>query len=372
MSQWRSLTCVVAALSCSRQASTPVEPASPATASPAVFKGTSDSVAFVAGQQGFSRDQGVIEGLARWGNEIVALSRPPCRLNLDSRACEPISNPLLGQVLAVGGDTVRFAAGTRGGRPALVRERDGKWEDVALPAPAVGRGLAPVALAASGEEVALLEVPTRDEPGNALFNARHQETWSTTDLPPQGPSAIPKHVVFARGRWLLGYNSGEWGGELRSIAPGGAVTALLDGDPITGIAVAPDGRVYVSTGLAHLGGVQAHIGSLDRDWKWTTLFRISNFHEDNGVGWNLEPDTVTGLSVDAAGRLYLLTGSQGVVREDGGKLVSVTPGWPRGHLYGKGLLIERDTAVVGTFDSGVVLWKLGTDQGRRIEVPARR
>ena len=98
-------------------------------------------------------------------------------------------------------------------------------------------------------------------------------------------------------------------------APGRRVVACVDGDPslyavdlegaatqlepkegpIAGIAPAADGRVFVGSGLAHLGGLHANVGYFDGDWKWTTVASSSNYDQKHRVGWNLEPDLLNGI-----------------------------------------------------------------------------
>jgi len=81
-------------------------------------------------------------------------------------------------------------------------------------------------------------------------------------------------------------------------------------------------------------------------------------HRSGGLG---------GLDVDANGRLHLLLSSYGVVRLDGDELTQMTPAWPRG-ARGEQLILEDDTAIIATASSGVLLWKLGTTEARRVEL----
>jgi hypothetical protein len=67
--------------------------------------------------------------------------------------------------------------------------------------------------------------------------------------------------------------------------------------------------------------------------------------------------------------MFALTGSQGVVRLSASGASKVIPGWPTEHLYGNGLVIEGEHFVLGTFDSGVLVWTPSTKQPRRIPIP---
>lgn len=314
----------------------------------------------------FSRDQGRVEGLIRWGKDVVARATPPRRLDPERGKSEPIRVPGLDEVAAVAGDTVRFALGKRKGLLTLRRETDGRWQDIALPGATTKDGAKLVRLGANGEEVAVAELS--GQPPSVTLHYGRGGVWKSVSLP-LSKTGAPDQLLFVRGRWLLAYSRGEWGGALRSVGEDGAVTELDPKDdlPVNGIAVARDGRIFVGTGLAHLDGLSAHVGFLDAEWRWTTLARVDNYGKRN-VAWNLEPDSLQGIALDERGRLYLLTGSHGVVRVEGGKLVPVTPGWPHQHVYGQGLVIDRDRAFIGTFDGGVLVWKLGTREVKRIAI----
>jgi hypothetical protein len=165
------------------------------------------------------------------------------------------------------------------------------------------------------------------------------------------------------------YSGGEWGGGLWACAPGSHPTRLepVDDLPVVGVVPSTGGELYIGTGLAHLASTEANVGVHRTNGTWTTLARSSQRPRSSPIGWNLEPDSAEAIALDSAGRLYVLTGSQGVARVEGGKLWPVTPGWPRHqHVYGEGLLIDGEQAVIATFDGGVLSWTLGTEKVRRI------
>lgn len=321
-----------------------------------------------------SRDQGRLGGLVRWGGQLVARSSPPRLLNLADATSAPITVPGLEVVQSVAGDTVRFAGGLTKGAFTVLRDRGAKWEALPLPQKMLGapgeRGLS---IFASGQSVAVVwfaydksTKPPRYANGLEWWNGK---SWVSAALKGKDNQGLPKHVLVSDARLLVGYSRGEWGGSLWSVAPTGEVTAVgsKDGLPVQGL-VRVEGGVLVGTGLAHLGGLNAHVGLLSPDGTWTTMTRVNAYEPKESVAWDLAPDSLEGLDVDAQGRPLFFTGANGVVRLEQGRLTRLTPGWPE-HIYGEGLLLEGELAVIGTFDGGVLVWKLGTPEVRRILIP---
>lgn len=320
----------------------------------------------------FPRDQGRLGGVVRWGGRPVARGAMPHALDLAQAASTPIAVPGLDEVQSVAGDTVRFAGGLRDGAFAVLRERGGGWAD--LPLPPVMRdapGERRIAVHARGEAVAVVWAgfdQARYASGLEWWNGRW---WRSVPLEETGKGSGPKHVLVGDDQLLFGYSAGEWGGSVWRATPSGEVTEVVPDElPVQALVPLPGGDVLVGTGLAHLGSLNAHVGVLARDGSWSTLIRVDSYQRHAPVAWHGSPDSLEGLDVDALGRPCLLTGSRGVLRFERGRLVPVTPGWPPGeHLYGAGLLIEGEHAVIGTFDRGVLLWKLGTTEVRRVPIP---
>jgi hypothetical protein len=77
------------------------------------------------------------------------------------------------------------------------------------------------------------------------------------------------------------------------------------------------------------------------------------------------------LAFDAADRLYLVGGSLGLVRRElSGGYRQLTTGWPE-FASVTGVSIQGDTAVIATYDSGVLLWSLTTSSARRVTLAPR-
>lgn len=325
---------------------------------------------------GFSRNQDRAFGLTRWGSQVVVLTARPCVLDVGAASCKPVKVPGLDEVRVVAGDTTRFAVGKAGGKTRVLREHAGTWRE--LESPALGGDWEAVTAGASGERLALVwsivgrsvegragpPAAPRAEAGLALWDGVR---WSFTRLE-LGLQGLPHLVRFIGGRWLFGYSGGEWGGSLWTLdAKGAAVRLLPDlNQPVNALVPLPNGSALVGTGLSHMGLFEAEVGVLAPDGSWTRLAKV-DVARATGVNWTLKADSLEGADVDAAGRVYVWTGSQGVARLDGESMVVVTPGWPKDqHVYGVGMLLEGDLAVLATFDAGVLLWKLGTASYRRV------
>jgi len=340
----------------------------------------------------FAPDQPAVGGLTRWGARIV-IGRGPCVLELARATSARIAVPGLDVVQSVGGDAVRYAGGLRGGRVAVLREHEASWEPLPLPA-SLDDAATHIELIAGGESV-VVWWGRRNRSGAYDVSGRHWWTgqrWITLD------EWAPFHVVSPE-RILLGSSRGEWGGDVWSVLPDGSKTEVgpRDGLPVQALVPLPGGRTLVGTGLAHRGLLETHVGVLESDGTWRPLVRSSVsatyamlLAAEGGVpgsmlrhdlmheaianenkyqlAWNLAPDALVSLDVDAQGRPHLLLRSQGVVRLDGDRLTPVTLRWPGASLYGACLLVDGEFAVIAAGDRGVLRWKLGTDQACRFAI----
>src|SRR5205823_5406632 len=101
----------------------------------------------------------------------------------------------------------------------------------------------------------------------------------------------PRHVLLTGTTLLAGYGHGEWGGSLLSLdlltgrwtkPSGDWKEGGLSDDPITSIVRGPDGVIWLSQGLAHMGG---RTGALRRfnAKKWD-LFALT---DDKTLNWPL-------------------------------------------------------------------------------------
>ncbi|MFZ5440340.1 MAG: hypothetical protein ACOZQL_10045 [Myxococcota bacterium] len=324
---------------------------------------------------GFSRNQDRVSGLVRWGAQVVVLASRPCVLDLAAATCAPVKVPGLDVVQTVAGDTTRFALGTTGGKPRVLRERAGTWSE--LETPALGDAWDAITAGASGERLAFVwsivdraPRPPRAQAGLALWDGAR---WTHAKLE-HGSQGLPQVVRFIGGRWLFGYSCGEWGGSLWTLDAKGTPVRVLPelNDPVQALVPLPGGHALVGTGLAHLSTLSAEVGVLAADGGWTRLAKVDGFDGEKEAdqvrqNWTLKLDSLEGADIDAQGRVHVWTGSQGVARLDGETMVVVTPGWPQDvHVYGRGMLLEGDLAVLATFDGGVLLWKLGTTDYRRV------
>jgi len=89
---------------------------------------------------------------------------------------------------------------------------------------------------------------------------------------------------------------------------------------------------------------------------------------DHKANWPFGPTDFNSIGFDQKNRLYLLTGSYGVVRFESGKWTRLTPDWPD-YVYLSSLLIAPDgKGIIGTYDAGVLLWDFETQKIDRVVI----
>jgi hypothetical protein len=313
------------------------------------------------------RDQPRTGGIALWGDVVVVRSWPPRALDLATGTTRDIGLPGAGDILGLataGG--VRFALrGAVGGKLALYERAGEAWAERALPPELTYDGKTPLVLEGDGDRL-VLWTPVR------LF-LRAGGTWkaSAVEAPPPELRGFATHHIVVGHRLYLGTNKGEWGGVLASLdlASGRWRAEGTETDPVTGLAVDPAGRLWVSRGQSHLGIDAGTLHVLEGDvWRRTT-FSVGKLRDDEPLSpgdWNLGDTSFDGVGFGPDGRVYLLTGRLGLVTRDarGG-------GWRpalgfSAFAYTTGLVIAGTTAVISTFDAGVIAWGLdGTRPPRR-------
>lgn len=312
----------------------------------------------------WSRDQARLELLSRWGDRIVAISDRVFELDLGKGLATPVQVPGIEKVQFVAGDSVRFAVGVTAGKVMLRRETSSGWADVALPsklAAAVGKPV--LRLGASGDRVALLWVtiqetkPPKLERGLAFFDGAK---WLELTIEP-GAQGLPKYLELHGGRWYVGYSRGEWGGSLWQLdeAKGALKEIPFDHLPIVGLA-SRGSSLFVGSGLAHMGLLDASVRELRADGTWKDLVSSAK-----ALGWP-KPGSLEGLDLDEEGRLIAVSGTLGLLRLEKGVMTSLGMEWPADHVYADGLVVTKEAYVVGTFDSGVVVAKRAGKTWKRI------
>lgn len=303
-------------------------------------------------------------------------------LDLRAASMHPLQLPGLDSLFALAdapGDSA-WALGKAGGRLKLMRGRGTSFEEQPLPeglsAPdnCLGWGLV-----AEGHTLVLAD-RYRGE-----FRVLQGGAWRT---PPFAAPNFPEwSLLFARlllrGSTLyVGFNAGEWGGGLYSLSlESGELKSLCpeEEQPITGLASAPDDRIWVAAGSFPLPFRGAHLWRLDE--KGCTLVTDSERVNPGESPWNLEATSFDGLALDSHGEPHLLALKTGVVRRQGQGWAPETLDWRTGTsdfgyqagngivpFYVHDLAVEGETALIST-NEGLLLWKLGTREPQLVRVP---
>jgi len=314
----------------------------------------------------FPRDQPPIRELSRWNGTFVVEADRRYAIDLAAGAAHPLVLPGADEVLAIttqGPSAVALVK--RGNGRLLLATASDRWIERPIPEP-LRAATAPLTLAADAGSLVLLAA-------DRLHRLRGT-TWTSVAVGPH-PREMrggPAHVLLAGDRLYLGWDSGEWGGALLVLdATTGQWSVGPDvGTPVHDIERAPDGTVWVATGLAHLGGRRGALHRHDGT-TWTTVAATSNAQHEPNHDWSLPPDSFQSIAFAADGTLHVLTGTLGIVRRNpSGTFYQRTRSWPASrYLYVQALELEGDQAIVASSDAGVWLWDLAGGGIRRVVLP---
>lgn len=309
------------------------------------------------------------------GQTVVVRTAHPKLLDVEKGSVADIALPGAVEPIAVaaGGERLLVLAKTSGGKSELFERSAGGWQPVSVPASVQLDPKQPSLLAVEGETIVILS-------GTRLHRSESGK-WTSRQVPKRDGKfpGFPKHCVLHQKRLYLGSDRGEWGGELVSLdldglawrdEPPTGVKPGLD-LPVRDVRIDRKGALWVVRGLAHLG---LHEGMLHRlDAHGFQLIASSNraigkHPTERGGDWNLDGTSFDAIAFDEQNRPHLLTGSLGVVRRDAkGGWSRLTPSWPD-FAYVQGLSIVGSTAVIGTYDAGLVLLDLGTGATRSVSL----
>lgn len=202
---------------------------------------------------------------------------------------------------------------TLGDAPGSSAARDDAWTPVALPGPADTAALVPSALVVAGDGIWVgTRGPALGEGWGVLARSAGG-AWTTratagAGLPSNRVSAIVRHptsgdVWFGTdGRGVARWDGRAWRTWRFTGAPGG-----LPGDRVTGLAVGPDGRVWVAARAGVWGGkdwLDGGVAVLDGD-AWRTP-----------AGAPSRLTSAQAIAVDGAGRVWIGTAGEGAAAYD--------------------------------------------------------
>jgi hypothetical protein len=330
----------------------------------------------------------------RWNGAWVVKTKEGFQvLDVDTASMRPLQLPGLDALIALAGTPggSAWALGRVGKRLKLLRGQGSSFqeqpllENRTLAGDETGWGWA---LLAEGDTLIVVD-PNREE-----FHALQGGAWRK--LPFTIPSyegtrypnwSLHEAQMLLRGSILyVGFNVGEWGGGLYtlSLQSGEQKDACPQASiylPIVGLAPAPDGRLWFAEGLSHLGAQEGRLWRLDADG--CTLVTGTQEKDQGETPWNLEPTSFEGLALDSHGEPHILGWDVGVARRQGqGWTVEtldwlaqtkdftlaatqgfISPFWPTS------LALEGETALIGTNQAGLLLWRLNTREMRQALVP---
>jgi hypothetical protein len=236
----------------------------------------------------------------------------------------------------------------------LVRNANG-WDELEIPADARRVATKPKLIADQSTLVLFIN--------NVAFK-RTDKTWERINLKPRpklmfSDDSNADHLLLVGNKLYLGFDWGEWGGQLLSLELKTGEWMIIDQYrlPIRDLKIGPGEKVWVVEGLAHLSLREGRIHQSDEK-SWQTICDTAN--------WALPPASLDAMAFDGDGRVVLLSGSLGLIRQDRNGWTRLTPGWPN-YAYVHCLHISpTGLAVIGMYDAGILLIDLNSQKTRRI------
>jgi hypothetical protein len=323
----------------------------------------------------FQRGQLTNEGLTRWDGGIVVRTAPLRRLDVAAGRTDVLTVPGAAEVIGVAtwhGAAIALCRAD-GERYLAVKEGSGFARRELAPRlrrePPESDLPAPLYLAADDSSIVVLD-------GRVVHWLDENGEWHEHEIVERNPRphrmGIPSEALLVGRVLYLGYDRGEWGGALMvvdvetgnsDVAPSGIHGHDL---PLRDLARAPDGKVWIVRGLAHLGLDEGELGILDGG-VLATIAASSGAKGGKVRNFSLASSSFDAVAFDAEGRALLLTGRQGVLRREGAGWVQLTRGWPeKEYVSVQDLELERETLVIAMYDAGVLLWNLADGEVRRV------
>lgn len=176
------------------------------------------------------------------------------------------------------------------------------------------------------------------------------------------PCALWKDQLF------LGKDEGEFGGGLHMLDLSSGKWTKLNDRRISDIQKAPDGTLWITSGLSHLGGIDGEIASI-KDSGIVDQVLVSNLDESTD-SWPFEATAFQAVQFTQQGDPIVLSPGLGILTLRENEWKRLTPGWDR-HVYLSAFLrIDESRYVIGTYDAGVVVIDLKNQSGKAIKLAA--
>jgi hypothetical protein len=310
------------------------------------------------------RDQSAFAHPARWNGGWVVKGDRVFVVSLEHATLEPLAHGGLDVVLDVAESSRRqILFGTQANKPKLLHmESDQTTLDVPLPA-VVADQPAQWHLAATDTGCVLL--------GRSLLVCTFADShWTelTVDRTRWNRAGIieaPSALAVHDGQLFIAIDHGEWGGGLWSIDLASGKQSLVENDsePATGLASDDEGRLWATWSLAHLGPGTGTLRVLERG-KWRLVAHAGDSTLERKKDWPAGAFLSVACDKD---RVLVLTSAPGVFELADKTWRRLTINLPD-DAYATGLGIERDTAIITTHDTGVLVWNLRTGEHRTARV----
>lgn len=291
------------------------------------------------------RDQPRIKKIFRWDNHIVVQTGNFFfDLNIDEGRATPIyfvgERSLVSATTAMGKPFAMAQSGVFFHRTGI---RD--WDMIEIPEAKRDEGDGSYLVVGDAKRLVAL--------GNRGFKVYDGKSWTTRPYseefyPENGdPCALRKDKLF------LGKDRGEFGGGLYMLDLSSGKWTKLNDRRISDIQHAPNGNLWVTSGLSHLSGRTGEIASVT-DSGIDAQVLVSNF-DGSTENWPFDATDFQAVQFTQEGDPVVLSPHLGILTLRENTWVRLTPKWSQ-HVYLSAFMrIDDNRFIVGTYDAGVVL-----------------
>lgn len=312
------------------------------------------------------RDQPRLFQLKEWNGEIIAKADRCYVVDVDAKRCRILQIKGADEILSIaswGKSRTPVALARQKNKAVLMQKKGAEWFPIPIP-----HDLSEVK---QDTELIANETTLAVYTSSKLFvfengNWRSLEISADPSIKQEMRGEERNYALFG-GDLYIACGAGEWGGALvrLNLSTGklSQVNELGIELPVSDIKTDPFGTLWVTQGLAHLGGLQGALWKLEKG-SFTNVAQDSNFNK-KAQGWNLEPASFEALAFDQNGGIYMLTNNLGVVTKIEHEWKLLTPEFLQG-AYPTCFTVTNKKLVIGLYDGGILLWDRQRQQVDRI------
>lgn len=310
-------------------------------------------------QKPFERNQPRISRIFAWNKKIIVEAESLFyKLDISTATAKPVLCPGRGQLIGLtrkGEEDLALCKVTNGYE--LFSYNNGDWRLLSVPKDTGLLETTPIFIADRNNIVLLTE--------NFIFR-KSDSGWEKINISQPSKSFrnfLGERYLLFENNLYIGHDEGEWGGGLvcLDIITGKsrmiAGQEELSGVPIKDLKMDSTGKLWIVGGIAH-SGRKGVISKYSGEKLKILAYNSSN--KKQFINWPFEATAFDSLSFQDQ-TPYLLTGSMGILKYESGKWEHLTPNWPNVSYVSCLYMLNKDTAIIGLYDAGVLIWQLNSN-----------